>query len=208
MLIRQGKIVSIHRVADRWRHLLAMCGLGAGLMLAPAMTAEAAWTVAIKPDPVTRQPRCLLSSEAQVTPTGHENDTTPVSLVINSSSLLVMTESDLDSSFNDLQLVVDDKPPVQSRNIFHNTNLVFDQNVQDLMQLMRTGRQVTVYLRFWPTWPVTQTFPVRFSLGGFSRAHDSLNQNCQPVIAPVPAPPPPPPSRPAATPAPPSRPAR
>lgn len=59
--------------------------------------------------------------------------------------------------------------------------LVFDPDIPALIQRFRTGRQVTVYLRFWPTWPATELFPVRFSLGGFSRAHDSMSRGCLPA---------------------------
>jgi hypothetical protein len=183
----QRKIVSNQRTADYWRRLWVACGLCTGLTLAPIIAVEAAWTAAIQPDPVTRQPRCLLTSETQTTPTGHD-DSTPVFLVFNGSSLLVVTQSDLDPSFADLQLVVDDKPPVRSDKIIRKTDLAFDQNTQEVAQLLRAGRQATVYLRFWPTWPVTQTFPVRFSLSGFSKAYDSLNQNCQIAPASMPAP--------------------
>lgn len=205
MAIRQQKIQSIQQSIGGWRPLLAICGLGIGLTLTPIMAVEAAWTAAIKADPATRQSRCLLISDVVTTATGHLDDTTPVTLIFNGSSLRVVTESDLDSSFNDLQVVVDDKPPLLSKNIDHRTHLLFDQNLSELMQLMRSGRQVTAYLRFWPTWPATQTFPVSFSLVGFSRAHDSFNQNCQPVAAPA-SPAPSPPSRPTSpTPARPAR---
>ena len=42
----------------------------------------------IKPDPVTRQSRCLLVSETQNTSDGY--DTTPVTLVFNGSRLLAV----------------------------------------------------------------------------------------------------------------------
>ncbi len=185
MPIPQRKIASNERAADCRRRLWAAFGLCAGLALAPVMAVEAAWTAAIQPDPVTRQSRCLLTSESQTTSDGY--DSTPVSLVFNGSSLLVVTKSDLDPSFADLQLVVDDKPPVRSDKIVRKTDLMFDQNAPELAQLLRAGRQATIYLRFWPTWPATQTFPVRFSLSGFSKAYDSLNQNCQSAPAPAPS---------------------
>jgi hypothetical protein len=170
------------RFMRSWRQPGAIVGL-CGLLLAPVMPADAAWTAAMQRDPTTRQTRCLLVSETQATPAGHD-DTTPVSLVFNGSNLLVVTESDLDASFNDLRLVVDDEPPMHSTAIAHKTYLAFDQNIPALVEKLRAGRQLTVFLRFWPTWPETQAFPVRFSLSGFSRAYDSLNQNCQPAAAP------------------------
>jgi hypothetical protein len=172
----QQKIASSQRTDGRRWRLLTIGRLFAGLAMVSAMAAEAAWTTAIKPDPVTRQSRCLLTSEPQTTSDGYES--TPVSLVFNGSSLLVVTESELDPSFNDLQLRVDDKPSIHSEKIVHKNTLVFDQDGPKLPQLLLSGKSLTVYLRFWPTWPATQTFPVRFSLGGFGKAHDGLNQNC------------------------------
>ena len=182
---RELKIVLAHKVRNllrnltgsrRWRRLAAL-GLSSGLVLA-TVPASASWTAAVQPDPITRQSRCLLTSEAVSTSAGHD-DTTSVSLVFNGSSLLVVTQSDLDTSFADLQLVVDKNPPIRSEKIAHKTILIFDQNLPDLIRQLREGFQATVYLRFWPTWPVTQPFPINFSLVGFSKAHDAFGQNCQ-----------------------------
>ncbi|MEI2619582.1 MAG: hypothetical protein V9G09_02445 [Candidatus Nanopelagicales bacterium] len=177
MLAHKARDLSRDPVDDRrWRWLAAL-GLSAGLMLTTAPAAS--WTAAIQPDPLTRQPRCLLGSESVTTSAGYD-DTTPVSLVFNGSSLLVVTQSDLDPSFADLQLVVDKNPPVRSEKTAHKTILIFDQDLPDLIRQLREGRQATVYLRFWPTWPATQSFPINFSLVGFSKSHDIFSQNCQP----------------------------
>lgn len=171
--IQRGHLAGLSSL--RPRHglhiLLLWCSLGvAGL-------AQAAWTAAIRPDPITRQPRCLLSSNPQSTSDGY--DTTPVTLVFNGSHLLVVTQSELDLSFNDLQLIVDKNPPLRSTQINRQMILVFDQDAELLRQL-RTGHQITVYLRFWPTWPVTEAFALSFSLIGFSKAYDAFNHGCQP----------------------------
>ncbi len=158
----------------RWRVALGLCG---GLLVAGL--AEAAWTVALKPDPLTRQPRCLINSEPQTTSDGY--DITPVSLIFNGGSLLVITESELDPSFADLQLVVDKNPPIQTVQIARKMILVFDRDLPELVRQLQVGRQATVYLRFWPTWPATESFAVSFSLAGFSKAHDALNNHCQPT---------------------------
>ncbi|MBK8185202.1 MAG: hypothetical protein IPK63_20805 [Candidatus Competibacteraceae bacterium] len=158
----------------RW---LMTLGLAAGL--AVTTTPAASWTAVIQPDPITRQQRCLLSSDSVITAAGHD-DTTPIVLIFNGDSLLAITQSELDPSFGDLQLVVDKNPPIHSEKIVQKKILVFDQNLPDLVRQLREGRQVTVYLRFWPTWPATQAFPVNFSLVGFSKMHDARTQNCQP----------------------------
>ena len=177
MLARNARNSPRNPMGGRWRHGWIVLGLTGGLTLM-TLPASASWTAAIQPDPVTRQSRCLLGSEPVNTPAGHD-DSTPVTLVFNGSSLLVLTHSELDSSFADLQLVVDKNPPIHSQKIERKTILIFDQNTPELIRQLREGRQITVYLRFWPTWPVTQTFPIHFSLAGFSKAHDALNQNCQ-----------------------------
>lgn len=150
-----------------------------GLALTPAL-ANAAWTAVGRPDPVTRQSRCLLVSETQTTPDGY--DSTPVFLAWDGASLRVITESELDASFADLQLAVDKEPPIRSDVITHHKMvLVFDQELPKLIQQFRAGKQANVYLRFWPTWPATQSFPISFSLAGFSKAHDRFTQGCQPT---------------------------
>ncbi len=149
-----------------------------------ASQAEAAWTVAMQRDPLTRQTRCLLSSTPQITSDGY--DTTPVTLVFNGNSLLVITESEIDLSFGDLRLAVDEKAPFRTDKLDRNMTLVFDREVPELIQQFREGGEATVYLRFWPTWPVTELFPVKFSLIGFSKAHDGMNNNCQPPASATP----------------------
>lgn len=168
-------------IGGRTRRWLAVLGMSGGLLVAGL--AQAAWTVALKPDPLTRQPRCLVSSDPQPTPDGY--DTTPVSLVFNGASLLVVTESELDPSFSDLQLVIDKNPPIRSIQIARNKMIVaFDQDLPDLVRQLRTGRQVVVYLRFWPSWPATESFAVPFSLAGFAKALDAMNHHCQPPAGP------------------------
>ena len=162
--------------ARGWRWLTIAVGLGGGL--APAL-AEAAWDAIIRPDPDTRQSRCLLVSDPVTTADGY--DATPVFLAFDGVTLRVVTESELDASFSDLQLEVDAEPPIHSNQIIHKKMvLVFDQDLPRLIEQFRAGKQATVYLRFWPTWPATQSFPVRFSLVGFSRAHDRFTRGCQP----------------------------
>ncbi len=165
----------------RWRKARRLL-LGLTLL---ASQAEAAWTVANQRDPLTRQTRCLLSSAPQITSDGY--DTTPVTLVFNGNDLLVVAESEIDRSFGDLQLVVDQNPPFHADRLDHNMTLVFDREVPELIQQFRKGSEVTAYLRFWPTWPVTQLFPVKFSLIGFSKAHDGMTNNCLPPASATPA---------------------
>ncbi len=101
MLAYKAINLSRNPVDGPWWRWLAVLGLSGGLALATA-PASASWTAAVQPDPLTRQSRCLLVSQTQITSDGY--DSTPVFLVFGGASLLVMTESELDTSFADLQL--------------------------------------------------------------------------------------------------------
>ena len=166
-------------IAHPWRGLALIAGLAGSLALTPVQAASA-WTATLHRDPVTRQSLCLLISETLTTSDCY--DSTPVYLAVDGASLQVITESELDASFNDLHLEVDTEPPVYSDQIIHKKmTLVFDQDVPKLIEQFRGGQKVTVHLRFWPNWPVTQSFPIQFSLVGFTKAHESFTQGCQPT---------------------------
>lgn len=171
-----------------WGRWLAVGCVAGGLLATGAAeaAAEAVWTAVVKPDPVTHQSRCLLVSTVQTTSDGY--DATPVTLVFNGTRLLAVTESEIDASFADLQLVIDKEPPFHSDQLAAKKMiLVFEQDLPRLVEKLRAGRQATLYVRFWPTWPATQSFPVPFSLTGFSKAYDHLNRNCQPPATAVPS---------------------
>ncbi len=133
-----------------------------------------AWTAAVAKDPVTQQERCLLRSESQTLQDGYGE--TPVSLVINDEALLVITESQIDPGFGDLELLVDDKAPLKTTKVNKDKILVFDSDRAMLIDQFKAGAWATVYLRFWPTWPATQRFPARFTLKGFSKAYSDFER--------------------------------
>jgi len=135
-----------------------------------------AWTVDVAKDPLTRQERCLLRSEIQTIQDGYGE--TPVSLVVNDEALLVVTESQIDPGFGDLELIVDDKAPLKTTKVAQDKVLVFDNDRAMLIDQFKGGAWATVYLRFWPTWPATQRFPARFTLKGFSKAYSDF-EHCR-----------------------------
>lgn len=135
-----------------------------------------AWTTDVAKDPLTRQERCLLHSEVQTIQDGYGE--TPVSLVINNEAILVVTESQIDPGFGDLELIVDDRIPLKISKLANDKILVLADDRSTLIDQFKAGALVTVYLRFWPTWPVTQRFPVRISLKGFSKAYGDF-EHCR-----------------------------
>jgi hypothetical protein len=132
------------------------------------------WTDDVTKDPLTRQERCLLRSEVQTIQDGYGE--TPVSLVINDEALLVVTESQIDPSFGDLEVVVDDKAPLKTAKVAKDKVLVFDHDRAMLIDQFKAGAWATIYLRFWPTWPATQRFPAKFTLKGFTKAYSDFER--------------------------------
>jgi hypothetical protein len=153
------------KMTRRWLSgLLLAC-----LLVKPAL---ASWSVVREPDPLDGQIRCLIRSGTVTVPDGYGD--TPVTIVGNGQKWIVMTESELDTSFADLELVVDEEPPFTDGTVEHNTYLVFAQDYSKILEQFKAGLKVTVYLRFWPTWPVTQRFAAEFSLIGFTKATQTL----------------------------------
>lgn len=154
------------------------CRWFSGLLLLGALAAPAlaSWSVVRGPDPLTGQDRCLIRSDTLTLYDGYGD--TSVTLVGNGQQWVVVTGSEIDASFADLELVVDNDPPLKNGTVERNTRLVFAQDYSALQERFKAGRKVTVYLRFWPTWPATQRFAAEFSLKGFTRTLASL-PNCR-----------------------------
>jgi hypothetical protein len=139
-----------------------------------AVNASYAWTAESAQDPLTRQERCLLRSDTQNLQDGYGE--TPVTLVFNGEALLVVTTSEIDPGFSDLEIVIDDKVSFKTVKVTKKTIVLFDSELPSLVEQFKAGSWTTVYLRFWPTWPATQRFPAKFTLKGFTRAYSDFER--------------------------------
>lgn len=133
-----------------------------------------AWTAESTQDPLTRQEHCLLRSDTQNLQDGYGE--TPVTLVFNGEALLVVTTSDIDPGFSDLEIMVDDKVSFKTVKVAKKTIVQFDSDLPSLVEQFKAGSWATVYLRFWPTWPATQRFPAKFTLKGFTKAYSDFER--------------------------------
>lgn len=97
---------------------------------------------------------------------------TRVRLSVADGALRVKTESNIDPGFNDLGLVVDGKSFVSADAVVDEKDLLFQSDINAVIDQFIRGNSVTVYLRFWPTYPATQRYEARFSLAGFTRAYN------------------------------------
>ena len=152
------------------------CGLKWSVLLSAVCAAGTshAWTAEPAKDPLTSQERCLLRSETQKIQDGYGE--TPVTLVFNGEVLSVVTASEIDPNFSDLELVIDNNMPAKTSRVARKKIVVFDNEIPALIEQFKAGYWATVYLRFWPTWPATQLIPVKFDLRGFTKAYSDFER--------------------------------
>ena len=133
------------------------------LMLAPA-AASADWAVR---QATAGSPGCVLETADITVHDGYQD--TWVRLNINDERLLVMTDSNIDAGFGDTALQVDGNAVIPVDAVADEKNLRFHSDMAAIIEQFRKGNKARVYLRFWPTYPVTQRYEAVFSLAGFTR---------------------------------------
>lgn len=115
---------------------------------------------------------CTLHSPTQPVSDGY--DGTQARLMIQPDAVLIVTQAPLDPSFTDIGLQVDERPFVHIDEVVERKTGRFASPYGRLIEQFKAGRRVRVQLRFWPTWPVTGTHSVRFSLIGFTKAYADM----------------------------------
>jgi hypothetical protein len=98
---------------------------------------------------------------------------TRLRLSLANGALRVKTESNIDFGFNDVGLAVDGRAFIPADAMVDEKDVLFSTGIQGIIDQFIRGHSVTVYLRFWPTYPATQRYEARFSLMGFTRAYDN-----------------------------------
>lgn len=139
-----------------------ICGMA---FMAASAYARADWSV--KPG-TAGSGGCTLVSASVTMPDGYQD--TRVRLNINDQRLLVITQSNVDSGFGDIDLQVDGKAGIPADNVVDEQNVMFTTGIATIIGQFRKGNSARVHLRFWPSYPATQRYPAVFSLRGFTRA--------------------------------------
>jgi hypothetical protein len=144
----------------------------AGSAPRPATAAE--WTVRSLPRTDGQSGvRCVLESSRQALSDGYQ--TTTAWITVDSRSVAVSSVSNLDGSFGDVGLVVDQQEMVPMDRLGGDKTALFDSHHARIVEQFKAGIRVRVQLRFWPTWPATGPHSVTFSLIGFTRAYGELS---------------------------------
>lgn len=134
------------------------------------------WVVKRVPDPQDARPRCMLESPRRVIDGGY----TPTSVLVRVDTRLVqvVTESDIDLSFHDVGLRVDDGGLTPPDAVHAQQGLVFARNAAPYIKALQQGKTLSVDLRFWPTWPSQGRRTVTFDLDGLAPALARLAADC------------------------------
>ena len=141
------------------------------LLVSMAGTAQANWEI----DSVGLSGKCALVSPELKVDDGQGE--TRMRLKLNRDQLLVTTKSNIDSTMNDIGLKVDDKDFIFVSQVSETTHVVFSNDrIETIIKQFIAGRQVTIHLRFWPTWPTTGVKKAEFSLIGFTKALKAFAQ--------------------------------
>jgi hypothetical protein len=146
---------------NAWHRVL----LVAALAVVPCAV-HAGWTVA---DAIPGKTGCLLESGEISLFDGYAD--TRLRLSVAGGALRVRTESNIDFSFDDVGLEVDGSGFIPADAVVDEKDVLFSSGMETLIDKFIHGRTATLYLRFWPTYPVTQRYTARISLIGFTRAY-------------------------------------
>jgi hypothetical protein len=112
---------------------------------------------------------CTLETENEKMPDGYSE--TKVKLRLTPDALVINTNSNIDLSFNDVGLVVDNKEFIPATDVRDEKNVVFSSDLDTIIQQFIKGLRVTLHIRYWPTYPTTNNFKISFSLIGFTKAY-------------------------------------
>lgn len=131
-----------------------------------------AWSPQLVRHPETGESSCKLVS-TKVTIDDGQGETS-VRLQLDAESLLVLTDSNIDDTLNDLTVVVDEFEPIPIDEVIAAKHLRLRDRTEEIIQQFRAGTDVRINLRFWPSWPSTGIKTASFSLIGFTKAYNSL----------------------------------
>lgn len=140
------------------------------------MAGEENWRTVIGYDPLQKKTACLLESKSLTVFDGQTD--TPLQLIYNGRVFRISSQSHVDLSYPGVGLRVDGQEAFAVDAVEQLTDLIFSSRAEAIKAQFIAGRQAQIAVGFWPTWPRGDTVVARFSLLGFSRAHNVFRR-CQ-----------------------------
>ncbi len=137
-----------------------------------SQVASADWTAKVAYDPVKDESHCVVESPVQTIDDGYQD--TEVFVRLDSTTLMVMTRSNVDPDDSDAGVRVDKHELIKPDSVYLEQNVVFEKDISNIIEQFKEGRRATFTLKFWPTYPDTGAKTATFSLIGFTKAYAKL----------------------------------
>jgi hypothetical protein len=134
--------------------------------------AGATWTIQRSTGTAGGTGDCYLQSDTKPVSDGYQD--TRATILVQHEAILVQTAAPLDVSFADIGMQVDKQALMPMDTVSERKTALFTTQYATLIEQFKRGNAVRVQLRFWPTWPVTGTHDVTFSLLGFTKAYTNM----------------------------------
>jgi hypothetical protein len=148
-----------HNATGRLIGILMLCMI--------PMTINADWKI-WNPPGISKG--CVLETEDARMSDGYSE--TKVKLRLMTDSLLIKTNSNVDLSFKDVGLRIDYHDFIAADDIVDEKNVIFRSDLDKIIAQFIKGLRVTLYMRYWPTYPATDNYQTNFSLLGFTKAYN------------------------------------
>jgi len=132
------------------------------------------WTLDRRPNPVTKTTECLLISDPVTIADGY--DMTSVQLLLTTGMLYVKTGSNIDLSYPQSGMQIDNGPLWAFDSVIKETSVTLGAHYEEVVSRFGYGKTVTAHLGFWPTWPMTETREASFSLEGIESSIARLTE--------------------------------
>lgn len=115
---------------------------------------------------------CALESPHQSFYDGYQD--TVAFLRIDTQALRLVTDANIDFGGAQSGLRIDRRDFIPATGVEHETTLLFEQQLDEIIDQFIAGNRVYLQLRLWPTWPDKGVHHIEFSLLGFARAWAAL----------------------------------
>lgn len=132
------------------------------------------WEVIDHRDAQTGQHQCVLQSRSHSLFDGYGD--TNISLKIFQDRLLVKTDSNIDATGKALTVKIDNNTKQFTGRLSNKTDIVFDQEFEQIISQFIAGNKTILSLQFWPTWPNTKVYQATFSLVGFTKVYKTYRE--------------------------------
>jgi hypothetical protein len=143
-------------------------------LAAHAVIAEENWNVIMDKNPSTDKLACIMESASHKIDDGQTSTT--VKLWYTGSELYALTKSNIDLSYPDVGLQVDDNKQFAIDRLYKERDAVFSEKINDIHRQFIAGLTARLNLGFWPTWPKTKTRTIEFSLIGYTRTYAAFEK--------------------------------